>query len=223
MSNSISGVSVYGKLFSLADCFVWVMKPHVFGFLITPVVMVMYYMINRTDYNSIYILRFSKIDYYFFLQVLKCAWLSFYITLVTAGSIVVVGGHMVTEFINWDRVNSVFYTLVGQTAENVTILKVMGMFLVTSWLRLFFLCVFANCICWITELKILPFILMIALATAEMIFPKYKLFYLIFNIDYMWWLTSRAKLLYILFIPIISFILILVSKYAIHKKEFFDE
>lgn len=222
-SNSISGVSVYGNLFSLADCFVWVMKPHVFGFLITPITLVLLYLINRTDFNLIYVLRYKKINELFFIQTLKNIWVTFYITVVTIISIIIIGGCMVVEFINWDKPNSVFCIIIGETVKNVKIIEVICMFMLTSWLRLFFICTCANCIYWIFRFKILPFILIIALASSEMIFPKYKIFYLVLNIDYKWWLEIESKRMYIIYVLIFSLVLVVLSKYAISKKEFLDE
>ncbi len=221
--SSNSGISVYGRLFSLADCYVWIMKPIAFGFVILPVTLFLSIFITEEDLNILNVLWYSTKKNIFLNQILKIGYLSCFISLISMISTGITGMFMVEKTINWNCASSVFCILTKRTIENISIWKVMGVFFITSWVRLFLFCTAANCFLWIYRQKSIPFIAMLVITCSEIVKPKYPLFFLSLSMDYRVWGCMKRIIQYVSYVSISSIILFMIAKLAIQRKEFMDE
>ena len=206
--------------FALADICKIGMDTEFSGFVITPLLLYLLHSIFRYDFLTHFVLKRKSRADIFFAQVQRAIIISGFLTLVMVVVSCLAGMVLKIPIINWGSKNSMFYLATGQTAENLTFLEVLTVFVLVSLIRNLIICIVSLFLYWLTETELLDYILFLCITAVEVCFPDFHIFYRIWDISYDKWAVPFGYV--ILFVSCSIFVICFtgIIYFVIKRKEF---
>lgn len=220
--SNYNGIFYYGPIYSLADAYIWFLKPRAYGILITPFIAIIY--INLTKYDSMHsiLIRLGAVELWIKRKVITAILLSIVVAVIAIAVITCITSLQVTSIINWDKEQSVYYIMTGHINGQVGFEHVIFMSFITIFIRNIFLC-FTIILLQMVVNNIFTFLFITSITIFEMIQKYIPLFYHFITLDYKLWESPVLVSLYFGYcIAAIVFFALAITKVS-KKKEWMNE
>lgn len=216
-------INYYGKYYSLADCYVRMLRPIAYSILMIPFLLVCTCRSMKFDFCVPQLLRRKSKKEILIIQEIKLAGISLFYALIYALGVGLAGIKKTELMINWNNMNSVFCIKNRCTLPNISLANVIILFFIITFIRNY---LFSNIILfiqWLCENATIGIFIVICISCFEITQEKVKIMLWIFTIDYPVWINQIRRIEMIIFALGYLLLAIFVFKIVINYKEFLHE
>lgn len=216
-------LKLYGLQYCFADCFVITADVYFFALMIVPFSFFFISHILKHDFSIPFAVRQKSKKRMWMKQIYKTFLFSFLITTYVTIWNYVLGGFLTADYINWYSQDSVYYFVNKATTDQDLFFNVVLIYFLTRLIILFFIHLSAFLVEWLTNKKILSWVLIIAVGCWDIFNRQFPILYGRLSIDYKIW-ENPSIILVDLIYSICAILLILFAGMASAKrKEFLNE
>lgn len=194
--SNYNGIYYYGQRYSLADAYIWFLKPRAYGILVMPFITIIYINLTKHDGMHSVLLRLGTVEMWIKRKVITAFFLSFVIAITAILVITFITSLQVTTIINWEKEQSVYYAMTKHINEKAQFEHVIFMAFLTTFIRNLFLCL-SIVLLTMKFNNVLTFLFLTSITIIEMIQKNVPLFYHIITLDYNLWESPKHIILYL--------------------------
>lgn len=211
----------YNLQLSFADFLILQKESISFFFIIIPLFLLTIQLNNRNNFNISFIIRKSSREDIWIEQIIETIIITFLYSGIYLASTLITSQLFSKVFINWDKVNSLFYLKTKSTSnvQFINVVIITFIFLFFTLLAIGFLFLLLN---WTAIETYINWVFMLTIIVMNLFYGNFIASYTGASISYKYWLKSefaKGFLILIMWDIIIFFIGIKLSK----CKEFFNE
>lgn len=151
------------------------------------------------------------------------SFLSFIIAAIAMIVVTFVSSFQVSELINWDRKQSIYYAITNNINKDTQVSEVIILAFITIFIRNLFICFAAIVFKMKFNSDRLTFLTITIISVYEMIQKKYQLFYGFITLDYYLWEDSIVFLLYVSYSIVIVLVFAIIMQRAMKNGEWVYE
>ena len=220
-TNGSSGPSIYGKMFTLADCFVWGLKPNFYGITVIPMLLLIVNQTVKRDFRIMYVIRCQSKARLYAKALLENELICIVMAFITTISIGFSGALVVKDALNWKFTYSLYYIITKETNSKVTIFYLIIMFFLESLLRNTIVAFLYQIILWKFEREVISFLLVVSITGIEICTKRVQLFYHVLSLDYERISQGTIVMTLAIYAGIFLLTFFYLSNRVVKQKEFF--
>jgi len=204
----------------VADGYIYTSVYWFFGIEIAILTNFLIFNLNKNDFNINTVLKQKSRALIWLKQVLKIGVISILASIWISICTYFASGLMTRYYINWSSVNSIYFRVNKVVCNTIDLKDVIILFLVCSSIRIFIISIISLLIYWITNNKIISWIVIVSIGVLEITIP---LFYRVVSIDYQVINNSGVLLICFLYGLFLIAILTILGIPLGKRKEFYGE
>lgn len=216
-------IDYFGKYYSLADCYIRMLQPIAYSVLVIPFLLIGTCRSIKVDFCVPQLLRRKSKKEMLIIQEMKLAGMSLFYAIIYLIGVSIAGIKKTEVMINWSNMNSVFCIKTQCTMPNISLVHVIILFLIMTFIRNY---LFSNIILfiqWLYENVTIGLFIIICICCFEITQEKAKVLLWIFTIDYPIWINQSRRIDIVIFGLGYVLIVFLIFKITITYKEFLHE
>ena len=216
-------INYYGKYYSLADCYIRMLRPIAYSILMIPFLLIGTCRSTKFDFYIPQLLRRKSKKEIFLIQEIKLAGMSLFYALIYTLGVSLAGIKKTESMINWGNMDSVFCINNRCTLPNISLANVIILFFIITFIRNYLLSNIVLLIQWLCENATIGVFIVICISCFEITQEKVKIMLWIFTIDYPIWVNRSRRIEMLIFGFVYLLLAFLVFKIVIDHKEFLHE
>lgn len=216
-------INYYGKYYSLADCYIRMLRPIAYSILMIPFLLVGTCKSTKFDFYVPQLLRRKSKYKIFLIQEIKLAGISSFYALIYSFGVSLAGIKKTELMINWGNMDSVFCVKNQYTLPNISLANVIILFFIITFIRNYLFSNIVLIIQWLCDNVTIGILIVVCIICFEITQKKIKILLWLFTLDYPVWINQSMRIKMMIFGIGYLLLTIFVFKRVINHKEFLHE